>query len=531
MDSTTGTPPDREASGQRESWRSRVVLVGVIVTLTLYTIATGTLAPLRFSLVDQGLRVTIEVLEMCAALFAAIALWLGAEEPADPAHNAFIAALVALAGSNAVFVVAAILLADQLPLGSGVGFYAWLTTRYAAGVLFILATGGRPQPRIRTHLVGIGMALTAAVVASAMLAPRLPRPYLATGRSTAVLTTSPPVVLAVVLGPAILFSVGAWMAWRVYVRSANHIYFWLSLALWVQVFSKGHELLYPTLLGRRVTSTDLLRMVMVGLLLFGAVERLRRLSQGRQAAIAAQESDLRAQEQLLSKMSDFMDREQVFRSIVVHELATPIVTLRAFMHTLGKYLHEQAPPHAHAALQGIRSETTRLQQLVARMDELRTLEAAEFDCQLRPTRLRPLLGDVATYAQGLPGGHAIVVSCDEVTALADPLRLGQALRNVATNAARYSPPGSPILLECRPAPPGVVHISVIDRGPGVPAQDRQRLLSKYQRGSSGQGMEGTGLGLYIARRIAEAHGGRLYITDVDEGAGTRVVIELRPVLG
>ncbi len=529
MDATTGAPPHRALTGKWELRRSRAVLASVIAMLSAYTAVTWALPPLRVSLVDPGLRVTIEVLEMCAALFAATALWVEAEEPVDPAHNAFIAALVALAGSNAVFVLAAMLLADELPLGRGVGFYAWLTTRYAAGVLFILATGGRPQLRVRSYLVGIGTGLAIAVCASTVLGPRLPQPYLGTGESTAVLTTSNPVVVAVVFGPALLFSIGAWMAWRAFARSASRIYFWLSLALWVQVASKVHELLYPTLLGRRATSSDLLRMIMVGLLLFGALQWLRRLSQGRRAAVAAQERDLRAQEQLLSKMSDFTDREQAFRSIVVHELATPIVTLRAFIHTIAKYLHEQAPPHAHAALQGIRSETARLQQLVARMEELRTLELAEFDCQLRPTRLRPLLEDVATYAQGLPGGHAVVISCDEVTALADPLRLGQALRNLATNAARYSPPGSPIVLECRESAPGHVHVGVLDRGPGVPTPERQRVLGKYQRGSSGRQAEGTGLGLYIVRRIAEAHDGRLYILDADEGAGARVVIELRQV--
>ncbi len=514
---------------QEDRRRATVVLAGVLAALAGYTAATATVPSLRVELLSPDVRIIIEVLELCAALAAATALWLGAEEPVDPARGAFISAMVALATSNAVFISAAILLADELALGGAVGLYSWLITRYAAGVLFIFATLGRPQLRVSSYLIGIALALAAAVAVSVLIGDRLPRPYFIESAGHVEVAVSDLVMLAVVFLPAVLFSIGAGMAWRIYLRSAKRIYFWLSLALWVQVFSKAHELLYPTMLGSLVTSSDVLRALMVNLLLLGALQWLRGLSRGRRAAIAAQENDLRAQEELLARMLEFLDREQAFRSIVVHELATPIATLRAFVHTVANHLHAEAPSHARDALVGMQSETARLQQLVRRMDELRWLELEEFECQLRPTRLQPLLEDVANYARGLPGEHPVALQGDNLTVMADPLRLGQALRNVVTNAARYSPPGSAILIRARPAASGLVHISVVDQGPGIPATEHQRVLGKYKRGSASRGTYGTGLGLYVARRIAEAHDGRILLSHDNEAGGARVTLELRQV--
>lgn len=524
----TAVQPPR-GQDQEDRQRAAAVLAAVLTALGGYTAVTAAVPSLRLELLSPDVRIIIEVLELCGALAAATALWLGAEEPVDPARGAFISAMVALATSNAVFIVAAILLADELALGGAVGLYSWLVTRYAAGVLFIFATLRRPQLRVSTYLIGIAAALTVGVAVSTLIGDRLPRPFFIETAGHAEVAVSSMVIVAVVFIPAVLFAVGAWMAWRVYVRSAKRIYFWLSLALWVQVFSKAHELLYPTMLGSLVTSSDVLRAFMVALLLVGALLWLRGLSRGRRVAIAAQENDLRAQEELLARMLEFLDREQAFRSIVVHELATPIATLRAFVHTVANHLHPQAPSHARDALDGMQSETGRLQQLVGRMDELRWLELEEFECHLRPTKLKPLLDDVASYARGLPGEHPVAVHCDNLSVMADPLRLGQALRNVVTNAARYSPPESAILIRAHPAGPGLAHISVVDHGPGIPGTEHQRVLGKYKRGSASRGTHGTGLGLYVACRIAEAHDGRILLGHGDETGGARVTLELRQV--
>lgn len=121
------TPAQIAGGPDQRGWRrSRTVLAVVLVTLSGYTAATAAFPALRVALLSPDLRVIIEVLDLSAALAAATALWLGVEEPLDSARGGFMSAMVALAVSNAVFIVAAILLADELAFGSAVGLYAWL---------------------------------------------------------------------------------------------------------------------------------------------------------------------------------------------------------------------------------------------------------------------------------------------------------------------------------------------------------------------------------------------------------------------
>ncbi|MDQ4129414.1 MAG: HAMP domain-containing histidine kinase, partial [Actinomycetota bacterium] len=324
-----------------------------------------------------------------------------------------------------------------------------------------------------------------------------------------------------------LFALGAWLAGRIYLHSAEPVYMWLSLALLVQVFTQVHEILHPAFLGPIVTSADVLRSQAFLLLLVGALLQIRRIYRDRSQAVRDQQADLRVHEVLAGELTRFAEQEQVFRAIVSHELATPIATIRAFAHVLDTALPPD-PGRIRQAVAGIGAESRRLTELVARMDELRDLELAEFRCDLRSIRIQPLLEDAATFAKGLPGDHPITLRCSDARVDADPVRLGQAVRNVLTNAARYAPTTTPILIEGTIRDRDRYQISVSDHGPGVPRDERKRVLRRYARGSSGRATEGGGLGLYLASRIIDAHHGKLWIEDAGgPNSGARVVIELR----
>lgn len=99
---------------------------------------------------------------------------------------------------------------------------------------------------------------------------------------------------------------------------------------------------------------------------------------------------------------------------------------------------------------------------------------------------------------------------DGVVALVDEDRIGQILVNLIANAARFSPPGAPVTVETRRRGT-TAEVAVIDHGPGIPVEDRQRV---FERGVTlDDPQSGTGLGLYISRLIAEAHGGSLEVAD------------------
>jgi signal transduction histidine kinase len=92
----------------------------------------------------------------------------------------------------------------------------------------------------------------------------------------------------------------------------------------------------------------------------------------------------------------------------------------------------------------------------------------------------------------------------------DERRLMQVFHNLFSNADRFSPAGSPIVVETEQADDAMV-FSIADIGPGVPDQDADRVFAPFSRLADGDGTGGAGLGLYIAQQIVEAHGGRIWV--------------------
>ena len=165
----------------------------------------------------------------------------------------------------------------------------------------------------------------------------------------------------------------------------------------------------------------------------------------------------------------------------------------------------------------------------ALVDDLGDLEAVErADFTTAPDNIE--LGDVARRVAGLlalkAADHSIrIVTPTErhkVPAVAEFRRVLQILLNLVTNAVRYSPDGTEILIDIAEQG-GSAIIMVSDQGAGINADDREKIFEKFERlGRSGDG--GSGLGLYISRRLARAMGGEL---TVDEAAGGGAKFTLR----
>ena len=105
---------------------------------------------------------------------------------------------------------------------------------------------------------------------------------------------------------------------------------------------------------------------------------------------------------------------------------------------------------------------------------------------------------------------------------ADPAKLRQVVDQLVENAVRYSPAGGVVRIEARRRP-HAVEVSVADEGVGIPEAERQRVFEKFFRGAD-EG-SGTGLGLFIARGLVSAMGGRINV-DSEEGHGSRFAFEL-----
>ncbi len=195
---------------------------------------------------------------------------------------------------------------------------------------------------------------------------------------------------------------------------------------------------------------------------------------------------------------------------VSHELRTPLAAMIAVLENLADGVVPADAEHLDGAL----AQAERLRRLVADLLELSRLEAGVTRLQATSVPVRVLVTDcIAEVAAAGRTGEFDLAIPDDLVAQADEARLRQLLVNVLDNAARHAPAGSPVLVAASRTPTGW-SLTVADRGPGVAAHDRERVFQRFGTDATGGG---TGLGLAVARWVAQLHGGTLRFTDPAPG--------------
>ena len=160
-------------------------------------------------------------------------------------------------------------------------------------------------------------------------------------------------------------------------------------------------------------------------------------------------------------------------------------------------------------LNSVRGELGTLDALVADVQSAVAVEREDFGLETRPVPLQALLGEAEKFGRSVSGERPFAVVADGSlegrAVIADPERVAQVLRNLISNAVKYSPAGSPIELRTKPGEPGRVRFEVADEGRGISPEDLDRVFEKFGRGRGAGGGEvkGVGLGLYISRRLAQ----------------------------
>jgi signal transduction histidine kinase len=210
-----------------------------------------------------------------------------------------------------------------------------------------------------------------------------------------------------------------------------------------------------------------------------------------------------------------------FVSLVSHELRTPMAAVIGAARTLQQRWRELSPEHRESFLELIAGETNRLAELIGDVLDTSRIEAGTFSFRFRELDLSQLVRDTVSAAQ---------LGQDEVRLRAEvrsPLpeirgdhdRLRQVLTNLIDNAIKYSPAGGEVEVHAYPEN-GRVIVDVRDEGPGIAKDDQKLIFEKFGRVAGAGGRPGTGLGLFIARSIAEAHGGALEVQSAPEQGAT-----------
>lgn len=260
------------------------------------------------------------------------------------------------------------------------------------------------------------------------------------------------------------------------------------------------------------------------------------------AAIVADEIGIALQNRRLLEQAarlDALEEADRMRSLLLstvsHELRTPLGLVKGYLAMLlrdwGRLPEAEQREFLHIALE----ETDRLAELVDRLLDMSCLQAGRLRIEPVPLDLGQLVADTVRRLQPLLAGARLELTLEPglPPVLADERRIGQVLRNLLENAARYSPPGAPITVTVRASGP-LVEVAVADRGPGIPPETLARLFTPFYRGEEHEARGdrrrgGLGLGLAIARGLVEAHGGRIW-AESQVGAGSRFCFVL-PALG
>ena len=280
------------------------------------------------------------------------------------------------------------------------------------------------------------------------------------------------------------------------------------------------EIVAPLLAGARPIGMIALSRAEVDAFTADEIELVTLL--GRLAASAVQNiRSYDAEHQTVEELRRLSALRADFVSLVSHELRSPMAAVIGAARTLQERWRALKPEQREAFLALIADETNRLANLIGDVLHTSQIEAGTFSYTFTDVDLGRLVDDAVTTA---------AIGQDEVRVTAavpaplppirgDRERLRQVLSNLIENAIKYSPAGGVVEVRAQPEN-GKVRISVVDRGPGIPFDQQRLIFEKFGRADvPGGSKPGTGLGLFIARSIAEAHGGTVDVrSSPDEGS-------------
>ena len=212
-----------------------------------------------------------------------------------------------------------------------------------------------------------------------------------------------------------------------------------------------------------------------------------------------------------------------------HELRTPLNAIIGFSQVLRERMFGEINEKQREYLEDILSSGNHLLSLINDVLDLSKVEAGQIELEINRFSLREALerGLVMVRERATKDGVQLVLELDPAAEVVegDERRIRQVIFNLLSNAVKFTPPGGRVELKSAPLD-GEVLVSVTDTGPGIAAEDQERIFEEFQQTEAGAGQrEGTGLGLALSKRLVELHGGRIWV-DSEPGEGSAFVFTL-----
>ena len=222
-----------------------------------------------------------------------------------------------------------------------------------------------------------------------------------------------------------------------------------------------------------------------------------------------------------------------FISVAAHELKTPVTSLSGFAQLITRQIDRSRsidPERLAKALRQVVLQSGKLTQLTEQLLDLSRLESGRLVLTRQEVDLGQLVqGAVEAVQHAHPERVLELLDGDPILASVDPLRIEQVITNLLDNAIKFSPNGSPVLVEVASDSDGWAEVAVRDYGIGIPRDEMEQIFEPFHSAHPERHLGGMGIGLHIARQMAEVHGGSIR-AELPEGGGSCFVVRL-PVGG
>jgi PAS domain S-box-containing protein len=259
-----------------------------------------------------------------------------------------------------------------------------------------------------------------------------------------------------------------------------------------------------------------------------------RRKDGTEVPIEVSLSPLRTPEgaQVIAAVRDVTRRRDLERfrdeyvGYISHDLRNPLSIIVLQARHLARLLDARASAEEKQALRVIAENAGFIDHLVRELLEMAYAESEHLQLQLEPVALAPLLEAIVERTVSSSDRARVRLEIlERPSASVESRRIERVVVNFLQNAVKYSPPASPIVVRLTASADQVV-LSVIDQGAGIDPRERSFVFDKYRRAASARGKEGLGIGLYVSRKIVEAHGGQIGVESGDDGRGARFFVTL-----
>jgi signal transduction histidine kinase len=230
----------------------------------------------------------------------------------------------------------------------------------------------------------------------------------------------------------------------------------------------------------------------------------------------------------ISSVKEVSRMKNEFISAVSHELRTPLTSIRGALDLIASGLMGELRHDAMQLAKVAQDNCGRLVRLINDILDIEKIEAGRMEFRLEPSSLQGILERAVelmrSYGEQLDVDFQLGSSAPDALVRVDVDRLTQVVENLLSNAAKFSPPGSTVRIDVRRLG-DQLRVDVSDRGPGIDPEFREQVFEKFAQGPGVRDKGGTGLGLHIARAMADRLGGTLDFTS-RPGGGTTFHLEL-----